>query len=111
MHPVFVPRSEAAAPIPIWFVTAATEDAVRRKLDAPARAFASAAAFEAKAGRHLLLPGPDGVAGVLFGLDAPDKPGRDLFLPGRLPGLLPPGTYRFANAPDDPRLAALRPPR
>jgi leucyl aminopeptidase len=107
MHPVFVPRSEAAAPIPIWFVTAATDDAVRRKLDAPARAFASAAAFEAKAGRHLLLPGADGVAGVLFGLDEPDKPGRDRFLPGRLPGLLPPGTYRFANAPDDPRLAAL----
>src|SRR5262245_54202858 len=107
MHPVFVPRSEAAAPIPIWFVTAATDDAVRRKLDPAARAFAAAAAFEAKAGRHLLLPGADGVAGVLFGVDAPDKAGRDLFLPGRLPGLLPPGTYRFANASDDPRLAAL----
>ena len=66
MHPVFVPGSEAAAPIPIWFVTAATDDAVRRKLDAAARAFASAAAFEAKAGRHLLLPGADGLAGVLM---------------------------------------------
>ena len=32
---------------------------------------------------------------------------RDLFRPGTLPGLLPPGIYRFANAPHDARLAAL----
>ena len=32
---------------------------------------------------------------------------RDLFRPGQLPGLLPPGVYRFANAPHDTRLAAL----
>src|SRR5262249_52267180 len=32
---------------------------------------------------------------------------RDLFRAGSLPGLLPPGTYRFANAPHDVRLAAL----
>ena len=32
---------------------------------------------------------------------------RDLFRPGALPGLLPPGVYRFANAPHDTRLAAL----
>ena len=32
---------------------------------------------------------------------------RDLFRPGALPGLLPPGVYRFANAPHDTRLATL----
>jgi len=32
---------------------------------------------------------------------------KDLFRPGQLSGLLPPGTYRFANAPHDARLAAL----
>ena len=32
---------------------------------------------------------------------------RDLFRPGALPGLLPAGVYRFANAPHDTRLAAL----
>jgi leucyl aminopeptidase len=40
----------------------------------------------------------------LFGLDVS---GGNPFLPGRLPGLVPPGTYRFANAPHDARLAAL----
>jgi len=105
MHPAYVGGVDAA--IPIWFVTPATYDDVRQRLDAPARAFADAAGFEPKAGRHLLLPGADGLSGVLFGLDAPDKGGRDRFLPGRLPGLLPAGTYRFANADDDARLCAL----
>ena len=46
-------------------------------------------------------------AGVLFGLEDADDPARDLFRPGALPGLLPEGTYRFANAPHDARLGAL----
>ena len=59
-------------------------------------------------GSILLLPGADGaLAGVLFGLESADEPDKDRFLPGRLPGLLPAGTYRFANAPHDTRLAAL----
>ena len=33
--------------------------------------------------------------------------GANPLLPGNLPGLLPPGTYSFANAPHDTRLAAL----
>ena len=44
---------------------------------------------------------------MLFGLEPADRPDKDRFLPGRLPGLLPAGTYRFANAPHDTRLAAL----
>ena len=44
---------------------------------------------------------------MLFGLESADRPDKDRFLPGRLPGLLPAGTYRFANAPHDTRLAAL----
>ena len=44
---------------------------------------------------------------MLFGLEAADDPVKDLFRPGRSPSLLPPGTYRFANAPHDARLAAL----
>ena len=56
----------------------------------------------------LLLPDPDGaLSGVLFGLETANRPDKDRFLPGRLPGLLPAGTYRFANAPHDTRLAAL----
>ncbi len=107
MHPVYVARGEAVQPIPIWFVTAATYAAVRERLDAGARAFADAASFEPLAGRHLLLPGAQTLSGALFALEPADKPVKDLFLPGRLPALLPDGTYRFANAAHDQRLAAL----
>ncbi|HZE45464.1 MAG TPA: leucyl aminopeptidase family protein, partial [Xanthobacteraceae bacterium] len=106
MHPIFVSPGAAAAPV--RFVTPATWADIRAGLDAPARAFADAAGFEPRAGRHLLLPAPDGgLGGVLFGLDAEDHPARDPFLAGRLPGLLPKGTYRFVDSPGDGRLAAL----
>jgi leucyl aminopeptidase len=106
MHPVFVPRGSAAA-VPIQFVTRATWHDVRSRLEPAARAFAEAAVFEPWPGRHLLLPAPDGsLSLVLFGADAPLQPPPDLFLAGRLPGLLPRGIYRFHDAPD-PRLAAL----
>ena len=59
-------------------------------------------------GKCLTLPAPDGkIAQVLFGLEDESSRSRDLFRPGALPGLLPPGVYRFANAPHDLRLATL----
>jgi hypothetical protein len=107
MHPVFVARSAAPA-VPITFVTAANWPQHRSQLDAHARAFAEASGFEPKAGRHLLMPAPDGgLAGVLFALEPDDDPLKDTFRPGALATLLPAGTYRFANAPHDARLAAL----
>jgi leucyl aminopeptidase len=107
MHPVFSARG-GGKPIPIWFVTEATWAALRKRFDASELSFADAADFEPKPGRHVLLPAQGGkLSGVLFGLENADKASRDLFLPGRLSGLLPPGHYRFANAPHDARLAAL----
>jgi leucyl aminopeptidase len=106
MHPAFVQGGGTA--VPIWFVTSETWARVRDQLAPAARRFAETAKFEPKAGQSLLLPGPDGaLSGVLFGLEPPDKQDKDRFLPGRLPALLPAGTYRFANAPHDARLAAL----
>ena len=106
MDPVFTARATANA-IPIWFVTPETYPELRGRLEAGARAFADAAGFEPKAGRHLLLPGGNGgLAGVLFGLEGRSE-AKDQFLPGRLSGLLPDGAYRFGNAPHDARLAAL----
>lgn len=97
MHPAFATAGKNQA-IPIWFVNAANFDEVRTKLGSPEQAFISTAAFEAKAGRFLLLPGSNGkLAGVLFGIEGPDDPDRDRFRPGQLAGLLPAGTYRFAN--------------
>jgi leucyl aminopeptidase len=105
MNSIFVAHGTANA-VPIWFVTAANYADVCAHLDAEARAFADAAGFEPKAGRHLLLPGKNGLGGVLFGIEA-NGDVKDRFLPGRLPQLLPDGVYRFANEPHDARLAAL----
>ncbi len=105
MGSIFVARGTADA-IPIWFVTAATYPEVRDRLGAEACAFADAAGFEPKSGRHLLLPGKKALGGVLFGLEGADET-KDPFLPGRLAQHLPDGVYRFANEPHDARLAAL----
>jgi leucyl aminopeptidase len=105
MHPLFAAPGGANS-VPILFVTPATWTETCARLDPAARSFVDAAGFEPRAGRHLLLPQPAGAL-VMFGLDAPDASARDPFAPGRLPGVLPRGTYRFAEPPPDARLAAL----
>ena len=106
MHPIYASAGEQA--VPVLFVTAGTFDEATKALDERARAFVRAAGFEPKAGKHLLVPDAEGkLAAVLFGLEDADDPAKDLFRPGALAGLLPAGTYRFANAPHDTRLAAL----
>jgi leucyl aminopeptidase len=104
MHPTFVARSKAAHPI--WFVTPATFPKVIGKLDKRARAFVKASGFEPRPGRHLILPSGSGVGGALFGLES-KREGANAFLPGLLSGVLPTGTYRFANASHDDRLASI----
>ncbi len=107
MHPSFDP-APATAPIPITFVTRATCESVLAALPAAARQFAEAHAFTGKAGQCLVVPDRNGaIAQVLFGLEDAESKTRDLFRPGQLAALLPRGTYRFANAPHDERLAAL----
>jgi leucyl aminopeptidase len=106
MHPIFVKADKQA--VPIVFVTAKTFAEATKTLDARALVFVQAAGFEGKPGKHLIVPNDAGtLAVVLFGLEEADDPARDLFRPGALAGLLPPGTYRFANAPHDARLGAL----
>ncbi|HWX83399.1 MAG TPA: leucyl aminopeptidase family protein, partial [Xanthobacteraceae bacterium] len=98
----------AASAIPITFVAKSTWDAIRTELPAEGRQFAYANGFAAKPGACLTLPAADGqIAHVLFGLEEANGKAGDLFRPGTLPGLLPAGVYRFANAPHDTRLAAL----
>jgi leucyl aminopeptidase len=107
MHSVFE-TAPAAPAIPITFVTKATWEAISAGLAAPERQFAQANGFTGKPGACLTLPAADGqIAQVVFGLEDEASKARDLFRPGQLPGLLPPGVYRFANAPHDTRLAAL----
>jgi leucyl aminopeptidase len=106
MHPIFAKPGKPA--VPILFVNAATFDGVVQKVEDREQVYIRAAGYEPKPGRHLVVPKSDGtLAGVLFGIEATDAPVKDLFRPGQLCTLLPPGTYRFANAPHDARLAAL----
>ncbi|WP_316188025.1 MULTISPECIES: leucyl aminopeptidase family protein [unclassified Bradyrhizobium] len=107
MPSMFETASTTSA-IPITFVTKASWPGIKESLSAEARNFAEANVYAAKPGSYLALPTADGhIARVLFGLEDDDAKHRDLFRPGALPGLLPAGTYRFANAPHDARLAAL----
>ncbi len=106
MHPIFAKTGEPS--LPILFVTTANFDKATEIIDDRERTFLRAAGYAPKPGRHLIVPAADGkLAGVLFGLENADEPVKDLFRPGALATLLPPGTYRFANAPHDARLAAL----
>jgi leucyl aminopeptidase len=106
--PSIFETASATQAVPITFATKSTWDAIAAELPAPARRFAQANGFTAKAGSSLTLPDAEGrIAEVLFGLEDADSRSRDLFRPGALPGLLPPGVYRFANAPHDARLATL----
>ncbi|MGL4263976.1 MAG: leucyl aminopeptidase family protein, partial [Afipia sp.] len=105
MHPAF---QNATSAVPITFAAKSTWDAVSATLPAAARRFAAANAFTAKPGQYLALPADDGsLAHVVFGIEDVSSEWRDPFRPGQLPGLLPAGTYSFANAPHDTRLAAL----
>ncbi len=105
MHPIFTNAGEA---VPIVFVNAGNFAAATKDLDRHAHDFIRAAAYEPKPGRFLIVPTADGkLAAVLFGIEAADEAIKDLFRPGQLVSLLPPGTYCFANAPHDARLAAL----
>jgi leucyl aminopeptidase len=107
MHPVYVKAGTTPA-TPILFVNEANYAEASKVLDAREQAFVTATGFTPKAGRHLIVQGPDGgIGGVLFGIEAADAPVKDQFRAAALVPLLPAGTYRFANTPHDARLAAL----
>jgi leucyl aminopeptidase len=93
--------------VPISLVTRDAWERTAAALPPKLQAFAQAAAFKAKAGALLLLPGDDGaLAQVLFGLGDHDLT-RDPFRVGSLPSQLPDGLYRFDGNEADARLAAL----
>ena len=107
MHPAFE-TAHASSATPIHFATKANWPEIKAMLPESAQQFAEASAFKAKPGQTLTLPSPDGgLSGVLFGLEDQYSVSCDPFRAGQLPGLLPPGIYRFANAPHDARLATL----
>src|SRR6185312_7236982 len=107
MHPVYVKAGTTPA-TPILFVNEANYAEASKVLDAREQAFVAATGFTPKAGKHLIVQGPDGgIGGILFGIEAADAPVKDHFRVASLVQVLPAGTYRFANTPHDARLAAL----
>lgn len=92
MHPVF--SFDAATAIPIYAVTTESWTATAEQLALVD--FVRATGFEGGAGALCLVPGRGaGIAAALFGLGKKGAPDADPFLAGKLPTLLPPGTYRF----------------
>jgi leucyl aminopeptidase len=101
--------TDAAAPAtPIEVVDTATFPALQARLSETARNFMQAVRFEAKPGRHLLLPGEKGsLEGVVFIEDPAQNEAERAFATGGLASQLPAGTYRFARALPAAPLAAL----
>jgi leucyl aminopeptidase len=99
--------SPSSKAIPIYFVTKEDWPKTRDSLPAAAAAFAGACGFEPKPGRTLALPDGEGrLHAALFGVESASAEADPLSV-GRLVGTLPPGIYRFANAPHDASLGAL----
>jgi leucyl aminopeptidase len=105
-HPLLASAADASKPI--WLVTEQTWPEIAGSLPPVAQGFAKAQGFAGKAGSHCLLPDANGdLFGVAFGLNGTDAKHNDPFLPGKLPTLLPEGTYRFETEAPNPTLATL----
>ncbi len=97
MASFFAPAS--ASSVPLYLVDKESWSKLRGELAPEQTAFAQAAGFTAAANQHVLLPGKNGLAGIVF---APQTgPRAERFAAGRLVGSLPKGNYRLEN-----RLAA-----
>jgi len=104
------PETTGAPSVPVDAVTAERLPALLATLDRRAAAWIGASGFAASAGEVAVIPNLSGageasVASVLFGLGKGEA--SPSLLPGKLPGALPPGTYRLRDGFDDPALACL----
>jgi leucyl aminopeptidase len=98
----------AGSATPIHVVTAEAWPALQGRLTELARNFAEAVRFEAKPGRHLLLPGNKGsLDAVLFVEDDAKTEAERAFARAGLASILPAGVYRFAEELPAASLCAL----
>ncbi|CAN5354181.1 leucyl aminopeptidase family protein [soil metagenome] len=101
-----LPAGSADAAVPVHATRKAGVAALASFLGGHTGGWIAAAGFTGASGE--VCPVPDGegrVAAVLFGLGSGDGPPS--LLPGKLPGALPPGTYRLDSGFDDLALASL----
>jgi leucyl aminopeptidase len=98
---------QGSAAVPIWLV-ASKEDSSLGALADFQRNWVAAGSWNPKPGSVLLLPDESGgIAGALLGVGSAAWQSQSPLLPGALPGVLPPGDYRFASELPDPLLATL----
>jgi leucyl aminopeptidase len=98
----------AGSATPIHVVAAGAWPALQGRLPEAARNFTEAVRFEAKPGRHLLLPGDRGsLAAVVFVDDDSKTEAERAFARAGLASLLPAGVYRFADELPAASLCAL----
>lgn len=106
-HPLLATETDASV-CPIWIATEETWPEIRERLPLPSRRFAEAQGFRAKSGQHCLVPDAEGgLHGVLFGIEGATSERPDPFQVGKLPTVLPEGSYRLASSLNDPALATL----
>jgi leucyl aminopeptidase len=101
---LFLAAGAPDAAVPIW--TLGKREDADEKLSAAHAAWLRACDFRPRSGNWALLPSGDSVGGVALGTGNGAAPLSPL-LAGALPGVLPPGDYRLADAGLPPELAAL----
>jgi leucyl aminopeptidase len=101
---LFLAGNAAETTVPIW--TLGKREDADEKLTGPHAAWLRASDFRARSGNWALLPGAEGVGGVVLGTGNGSAP-LPALLSGVLPGVLPPGDYRFADTGLLPEQAAL----
>jgi len=92
---LFLGSGATTPTVPIW--TLGRREDAAETLSGPHAAWVQASDFQPRKGNWLLLPGAEGVAGVVLGTANGSGPLPPL-LSGTLPGVLPPGAYHFADA-------------
>ena len=98
--------TDETSAVAIDAVTAERLPSLIATLPPAAAAWLGATGFSGAAGEVAVIPdGKGAVASVLFGLGKGER--IPSLLPGKLPGALPPGTYRLGQGFHDPALAAL----
>ena len=98
--------TDETSAVAIDAVTAERLPALIAMMPPAAAAWLGATGFSGAAGEVAVIPDGKGAVGsVLFGLGKGER--IPSLLPGKLPGALPPGTYRLGQGFDDPALAAL----
>jgi leucyl aminopeptidase len=91
---LFLASKAAEATVPIW--TLGKREDADAKLSATHAAWLRACDFRPRSGSWALLPGGEGVGGVVLGTGDGSAP--PTLIAGALPSVLPPGDYHFADA-------------